>query len=156
MKAVSNLKMMNLFNEMLTLKKPQGESVLAQNLQTSGDSIDIATKDRDENLETRLSERNNLFLKKVEAAKLKIEQGTYGICEDCECAISEKRLLARPTANFCIGCQEAKESVERHNINHRRDLNNHFNNEEALEESLAMRNSIEAMKNFNFSQVVDL
>ena len=57
----------------------------------------------------RLTEQLKEAAKKVEAAKQKIADGTYGICEDCGAEISQKRLLARPTADLCIGCQEEKE-----------------------------------------------
>ena len=33
-------------------------------------------------------------LKKVEAAKTKIEDGTYGVCEDCGCDISQKKTIS--------------------------------------------------------------
>ena len=44
-------------------------------------------------------------LRDIDAALKKIEQGTYGICKYCGHEISEKRLLARPTASSCIDCK---------------------------------------------------
>ena len=40
--------------------------------------------------------------------------GTYGCCEDCGDDISQKRLMARPTATLCITCKEEEERGERH------------------------------------------
>ena len=53
--------------------------------------------------------RNTLeikLLREVEAAIRRIEQGTYGVCHECEEAISPKRLDALPWAKYCVTCQE--------------------------------------------------
>lgn len=122
-------KFMSLFNTMLTdrngnkveLKKQ--ENIMPLNLDKKGDEVDMVTAQKEEQLNDRLNERNLLFLKKVEAAQQKIADGTYGICEDCGSTISQKRLLARPTACLCIGCQEEKERENFGSFKHRRDLN---------------------------------
>ena len=51
-------------------------------------------------------------LQKIEHALLKIDQGTFGICEECDEPISLKRLQARPEAQLCIQCKEAQEKEE--------------------------------------------
>lgn len=45
----------------------------------------------------------------IEAALRAIEDGRYGICQDCEQEISEKRLKYYPNAQRCLACQEAAE-----------------------------------------------
>src|SRR5690349_10395784 len=53
--------------------------------------------------------RNTLemkLLREVEAALRRIEQGTYGVCHECEEPISTKRLDAVPWAKYCVVCQE--------------------------------------------------
>ena len=53
--------------------------------------------------------RNTLemkLLREVEAALRRIEQGTYGVCHECEEPISSKRLDAVPWAKYCVTCQE--------------------------------------------------
>ena len=45
-------------------------------------------------------------LTEIREAKERIEQGTYGTCEDCEEDIQPKRLLAVPTASKCLSCQD--------------------------------------------------
>jgi DnaK suppressor protein len=53
--------------------------------------------------------RNTLeikLLREVEAAIRRIEQGTYGVCHECEEPISPKRLDALPWAKYCVKCQE--------------------------------------------------
>jgi len=47
----------------------------------------------------------------IEAALQSIEDGRYGVCQDCEQAISEKRLKYYPNAQRCLACQEAVEIV---------------------------------------------
>ena len=50
--------------------------------------------------------RDSRLLRETVAALKRIEDGTYGICESCEEAISTKRLEAVPWARYCIHCQE--------------------------------------------------
>lgn len=54
--------------------------------------------------DTRIDEFNRI----VKALKM-IEDGTYGICVDCELPISERRLKMYPDATRCLACQEAFE-----------------------------------------------
>lgn len=54
--------------------------------------------------DTRIDEFNRI----VKALKM-IEEGTYGICADCELPISERRLKLYPDATRCLACQEAFE-----------------------------------------------
>ena len=45
----------------------------------------------------------------IQTALRRIEQGTYGRCEDCDAEIGRERLLAQPSAGRCIRCQERAE-----------------------------------------------
>ena len=157
MNKLNTQKFMNLFEEILTMKNQV--RVKAQSFERGElkDEIDLLNAQQEENLSTRLGQRNLLFLKKVEAAKAKILDGTYGICEDCGDDISQKRLIARPTACLCIGCQEAKESLEKHNINKRRDLAIGRNSEsEGTEEEMVAKQSFSNFRDIKFESVVDL
>ena len=49
--------------------------------------------------------------KNVLKALSRIEEGTYGICIDCEKPISEKRLMSFPNSTRCLACQEALEET---------------------------------------------
>src|SRR6266545_3726643 len=54
--------------------------------------------------------RNSLemkLLREVQDALRRVEQGSYGVCHECEEPISAKRLDAIPWAKYCITCQEA-------------------------------------------------
>jgi len=50
---------------------------------------------------------------KIQEALQRIEDGTFGICEQCGCEISEGRLEARPVTTFCIECKEEQENKEK-------------------------------------------
>jgi len=46
----------------------------------------------------------------------RIDEGKYGLCEECDEPISYERLLARPTAELCIACKEEAELTEKGNV----------------------------------------
>jgi DnaK suppressor protein len=150
---------MNLFNDMLTDRNGSNTKMKILEPQIApikGDDVDIVTAQKSAQLTQRLDERNILFLKKVEAAKQKILSGEYGLCEDCGCGISQKRLLARPTAGLCIGCQEDKEKEKFSSINHRRDLNAIKEGERSLDDHIDRSTKFASMNTIGFESVVDL
>jgi DnaK suppressor protein len=53
-------------------------------------------------------------LKKIDAAILRLEQGSYGRCQECDQEISEARLRALPFAVLCLDCQEQAEDRVRY------------------------------------------
>ena len=59
-----------------------------------------------------LMEMESETLRKIDEALLRLEEGTYGVCSDCEEAISEARLKALPFASLCRDCQEQAEDLE--------------------------------------------
>lgn len=59
----------------------------------------------------QLIETNSLSLRDVDNALKRIEQGTYGLCEDCESLIPSARLTVLPHARYCIACQSKREGV---------------------------------------------
>ena len=54
--------------------------------------------------------RRAVLLRQVENALERIAVGAYGTCQECQEAISEKRLIAVPWAALCLSCQEAADS----------------------------------------------
>jgi DnaK suppressor protein len=53
--------------------------------------------------------RRNGQLREIEAAVVRIEEGTYGQCDDCEADIPVKRLNAIPWAAYCVKCQDRRD-----------------------------------------------
>jgi DnaK suppressor protein len=76
------------------------------------DEIDQATTDIEQSMRMRLRNREVFYIKKIDEALRKIEEGCFGECEECGEDIEYRRLEARPTATLCIGCKEDQEKKE--------------------------------------------
>ena len=76
------------------------------------DEIDQATTDMEQSMRMRLRNREILYIKKVDEALARIEEGTFGECDACGEDIALRRLEARPTATLCVGCKEEQERKE--------------------------------------------
>ena len=61
----------------------------------------------------RAINRQMKLISKIDAAIKKIQEGTYGFCEETAEPIGLKRLMARPIANLCIAAQEKHEKDEK-------------------------------------------
>ena len=79
----------------------------------SGDSVDIAALEINQNSLVKVGKRELNHLKKIDVALKKIEEETYGECESCGEQIGFARLMARPVAQLCIDCKTAQENEER-------------------------------------------
>jgi DnaK suppressor protein len=77
------------------------------------DVADRATSETDRALELRARDRQRKLMAKIDAALARIEEGTYGYCEETGEPISLKRLDARPIATMSLEAQERKERMER-------------------------------------------
>ncbi len=77
------------------------------------DEMDLASSEYLQSFTFRLRGREKTFLKKIDYALAKIDNSTFGICEQCEEAISRKRLEARPETTLCIRCKEDQEKMEK-------------------------------------------
>ncbi len=77
------------------------------------DEMDHASAESLSAFTARLRGREKVFMKKIDYALSKIDDGSFGICEECEESISAKRLAARPEATLCIQCKEAQELREK-------------------------------------------
>ncbi len=77
------------------------------------DEMDLASSEYLQSFTFRLRGREKSFLDKIERALQKIEEGTFGNCEECGEEIAVKRLEARPETTLCIRCKEDQERAER-------------------------------------------
>lgn len=77
------------------------------------DLIDTASNEFDHAIELRTRDRDRKLLNKIEEAIKRINDGSYGYCEETGEPISIKRLEARPVATLCIEAQERHERRER-------------------------------------------
>ena len=80
---------------------------------TSADIVDQASSYTEKNVEMRAINRQMKLISKIDAAIKKIQEGTYGFCEETAEPIGLKRLMARPIANLCIAAQEKHETDEK-------------------------------------------
>lgn len=76
------------------------------------DPADRATAESDRAFTLRLRDRERRLIRKIQAALKRIEDGTYGICEECGEEISLARLKARPVTRLCINCKARQEEDE--------------------------------------------
>jgi len=76
------------------------------------DEVDQATTDIEQSMRMRLKNREALYMKKIDEALRRIDEGTFGQCEECDEDIEVKRLEARPTATLCVFCKEEQEKQE--------------------------------------------
>jgi DnaK suppressor protein len=77
------------------------------------DPSDRATMESETSFTLRIRDRERLLIGKIKDALTRIEDGTYGVCEECEEEISEARLKARPMTTLCIECKSIQEEAER-------------------------------------------
>lgn len=77
------------------------------------DEMDLASSEYLQSFTFRLRGREKTFLDKINKALIKIEEGEFGVCEECGEEISIKRLEARPETTLCIRCKEDQERVEK-------------------------------------------
>ncbi|MFY9696536.1 MAG: RNA polymerase-binding protein DksA [Xanthobacteraceae bacterium] len=90
-----------------TLQHLQDES------QNHPDLADRASSETDRAIELRARDRQRKLISKIDAALQRIEDGTYGYCEETGEPITLKRLEARPIATLSIEAQERHERRER-------------------------------------------
>ncbi len=77
------------------------------------DLADRASSETDRSIELRARDRQRKLISKIDAALARIEDGTYGYCEETGEPISLRRLEARPIATLSIDAQERHERKEK-------------------------------------------
>jgi len=77
------------------------------------DFVDRASIETDASFSFHLKERESRLMKKISRALDKIDEGDFGICEECGREISMERLKARPMATLCIECKRMEEAEEK-------------------------------------------
>jgi DnaK suppressor protein len=87
--------------------KPIPESLMIPN--DIGDEADQAGDERNREVSLLLTGRMKTSLIAIEEALGKMEEGTYGICEECEDEIPAGRLKVMPLAKLCLMCQSRLE-----------------------------------------------
>jgi len=77
------------------------------------DEMDLASSEYLQSFTFRLRGREKSFLDKINKALERIDNNSFGVCEECGDEISVKRLEARPETTLCIRCKEDQERAEK-------------------------------------------
>jgi len=80
------------------------------------DPSDRASLESDRAFLLRMKDRERKLLSKIGEAFARIDDGTYGECEECGGQIGLERLKARPVTTLCISCKSAQEERERQGL----------------------------------------
>lgn len=73
------------------------------------DTYDLASDARDQEINVILTDRVREKLAAIDEALSRIEDGSYGLCEECGLDIAEGRLAALPFTRLCVSCQSDRE-----------------------------------------------
>ena len=98
------------------LKRSSNEALYNSSMDdnsTSADIVDQASSYTEKNVEMRAINRQIKLISKIDSALTRIQNGTYGFCEDSGEPIGLKRLMARPVATLSIAAQEKHEKEEK-------------------------------------------
>jgi DnaK suppressor protein len=109
------------FKEMLEAKRDEivkkAKQTLTEDMALDAndlpDEMDLASSEYLQSFTFRLRGREKHFLDKIDGALKKIEDGTFGNCDECGDEITLKRLEARPETTLCIRCKEEQERAEK-------------------------------------------
>jgi RNA polymerase-binding transcription factor len=77
------------------------------------DPTDRAALESDRNFTLRIRDRERKLIAKIDEALRRLEDGSYGVCDDCGETIGTERLKARPVTTLCIQCKSAQEIGEK-------------------------------------------
>ena len=104
-----------LLSEMLEEALKQGDLTLedmTDNNEICADPADRATVESDRAFTLRIRDRERKLIKKIRAALQRLDDGIYGVCDDCGEDIGVPRLNARPVTKLCINCKSKQEEDE--------------------------------------------
>jgi DnaK suppressor protein len=86
---------------------------MGENREQFPDPTDRASLEGNRNLMLRIRDRERKLISKIDEALGRIEDGSYGKCEECGGEIGLERLRARPVTTLCIDCKSLQEAQER-------------------------------------------
>jgi RNA polymerase-binding transcription factor len=86
---------------------------MGETIEQFPDPTDRASLEGNRNLELRIRDRERKLVSKIDEALARIDDGSYGKCEECGGDIGTGRLKARPVTTLCIDCKSLQEAQER-------------------------------------------
>ena len=113
---------LNFFRKLLTrrleellMEAEKTKNTVKASEESASDPMDQASNQLERDFLLRLRDRESKLIVKIKEALESIENGTFGVCEECGEEISLKRLRARPMATLCIHCKHEQEALEKKN-----------------------------------------
>jgi DnaK suppressor protein len=106
-------KLLFAWKEQLEIEAEETVKHLKSESNNLADPNDRATQESEFGLELRTRDRERKLLRKIQVSLLKIDEGTYGYCEETGEEIGLKRLEARPVATYTLEAQERREITEK-------------------------------------------
>ena len=113
MKEYFRIKLTDWKNELLKESNQTLANLQKEENSSKPDLTDRATEEIERSFELRARDRERKLINKIDSALKKIDDGTYGYCEETGEPIGLKRLEARPVATLSIEAQEMHEQKER-------------------------------------------
>lgn len=101
--------------QMLEDAQQNGDSTiedLTESPSAFADPADRATAESDRSFTLRIRDRERRLIHKIYEAQKGIENGSYGVCEECGENIGLARLKARPVTTLCVDCKGRQEEGE--------------------------------------------
>jgi len=92
------------------------DSMNGESEEICADPTDRASLESDRNFLLRMRDRERKLLGKIDEAFARIQDGSYGRCEECGLEIGLERLRARPVTTLCIDCKSSQEARERQRL----------------------------------------
>ena len=90
------------------ISSPERSTVVEEAMRT-GDWVDHSSQENDLHVNLALKQTDTKLLRAIDEAVQRVDQGTFGICNDCEEPIAEGRLEAVPWTRVCIDCKEKQD-----------------------------------------------
>lgn len=107
----STITEMRAFQEILERKEAELIRVLRKRdgmaIEKSADQMDESQHASERDLVIRNMDQESSLLRDIRTALRRTREGSFGLCTECDCAISPKRLAALPWAPRCIQCQDS-------------------------------------------------
>jgi DnaK suppressor protein len=100
----------------LIVSDPKIRNKVCESPNKSAEDMEQASTEFDTSMYLELRTRSYNQLHELKYSLGRIKDGTYGICLECEDDIPVERLMVKPTACFCIDCQEENERQERRRL----------------------------------------
>ena len=113
MKEYFRLKLINWKKDLLKESSQTLNNLQKEENSSKPDITDRAAEEIERSFELRARDRERKLINKIDAALRKIDDGSYGYCEETGDPIGIKRLEARPVATLCLEAQEMHEKKEK-------------------------------------------